>query len=235
MNKKEKIKVEQRKVRLEQKMGEKKIRSSKIYKELKKQEEIFEAEIEKLNEDEGNLEKELYSSYLTNYSTFVCYVSSSSDWGSDGEKNIDKSVIEAIKFALEIKNIGLLKGSDVERITESIIEIEKKENEEYNKKLKEIRNKRKKFREREREAGKEKDKLFIETRKLDSKWWDLNDKLNQIEVKEKIDNPKIKKQKQLSDKRYDARKRLEEMDEGKFAREVYERFKRLKMCEELEK
>ena len=79
------------------------------------------------------------------------YKSSSDSWGQ--EKNIRPEVLSSIKRAFGITNLSHLKASDIQRITQKLIDSEMEKNEELQKNEEEYEKTREKHEEVERKGG----------------------------------------------------------------------------------
>lgn len=209
---KKELKEEIAKLDKEYKSKEKEIKLTKEYTDLETERKNLEKEKENIDKKIDKTHEEINEKYLDsgNYPYWQS--------GEYGSKNIRNEVLNSIKRSLGIKNLSLLKGSDIEKITRELIEKEKSSNKE----LSGLWNKREKNEERIEEMEKKQGELREEAEDIYEKSRVLNQELYRIEEMEKKAEELKDTKKVAYKKRWEAKERAEKELKQNFKKIVEE-------------
>ena len=216
MGKKEELKKRIKELDGKYKKKYREVETSPEYVALEKEVNAIRKEKDELSKEETEINSSITGKFLES-GAFPSY-SYSSGYYASSDKNIKQEVLNSIKRGLGIKNLSLLKGSDIERITKELINRETNKN----RRLKEINKKWNVKNKRIEEIWKRQENLMKEARDIYREGHELERELKKIEEKEdkinELQNPK----KSAYLKRWDLKEKAEKEIKDNFD-EVVER------------
>lgn len=214
MSRKQKLQRELSKLDREYKEKEKSIKENLEYISIKRKESRLNSEDNKLYEKKEDIVKNLKLIYLDG-GIYPKY--KNDEWNT---RNIREEVLSSIKRAYGITNLSHLKASDIEDITQKLIDKELRDSED----LKEIQEKREKVNKEQEIVRKNKEKFENKLSDLRNEKWALQRKIREIdEIKKKrenMKNPKLVKKYLKWKKEEEAQRKIKNIDLEKLRLEV---------------
>lgn len=205
MSKKQELQKELLKLEKEHKKKEKSMKENPEYIEIEKEEKRSSIKENKLWKKQDKIKKEIILIYLYE-GEYPIY--RQSYWSN---RNIREEVLSSIKRTYGITNLSHLRAKDIEEITQKLIDLEIKKNEEYRKSCEE----HEKTEEEQEEISKKENKFKEELDDLRHKKWGIANKLSKIEEVEreaKEKNPEELKKIKKWKKEKEAQKKIKDIN-----------------------
>ncbi len=209
MTRKQELQKKLSKLNKEYKEKEKSMEENPEYINIKKEERRWGMKSDKLLERRDEIEREIKLIFLDNNRN-PKYKSSSDSWGQ--KRNIRPEVLSSIKRAFGITNLSHLKASDIQNITQKLIDLEMKKNEELQKNEEEDE----KTKEEHEEVERKEEEFEKRLQDLYDKKWEVERELFKIEEAKKktkdMKNPEKLKKIERYKKEEEAQKKIKNIN-----------------------